>query len=139
VEIADFADGTNCRDVFLASIFLAYVEPTLYFPHKLKNSPVQPLLKPNLVWLLCPPIHWKPSKLKTPLLSLFLFFVALFDPRKRRVNVLPHTFRPVASPLQLPPPTANTAFLDLPFLTIFVGVIVYADKRTGWIQYDLLD
>ena len=29
------------------------------------------------------------------------FFVALFDPRKQRVNILPHTFRPVASPLQL--------------------------------------
>jgi len=34
-------------------------------------------------------------------------------------------------------PTA--AFLDLSFLTIFVGVIVYSDKCTGWIQYDLLD
>ena len=38
-----------------------------------------------------------------------------------------------------PTPTADTAFLDLPFLTMFVGVIVYADKRTGWIRDDLLD
>ena len=31
------------------------------------------------------------------------------------------------------------AILDLPFLTIFVGIVAYADKRTGWIRYDLLD
>ena len=37
-------------------------------------------------------------------LSFFIFSFALFNPRKRRVNILPHTFRPVASPLQLPPP-----------------------------------
>ncbi len=36
-------------------------------------------------------------------------------------------------------PTADTVFLDLPFLTIFEGVIVYADKRAGWIWYDLFD
>jgi len=45
----------------------------------------------------------------------------------------------VSSPTPPPTPTADTAFLNLPFSTIFVGVIVYADKRTGWIQYDLLD
>ena len=87
----------------------------------------------GLSWYVYDAAQVIPSKLKTPLLYLFYFFIALFDPRKRRVNVLPHTFRPVASPLHLPPPTADTAFLDLPFLTIVVGVIVYAEKRTGWI------
>jgi hypothetical protein len=29
-EFADFWGGTNCCDVFLASIFLAYVEPKLF-------------------------------------------------------------------------------------------------------------
>ena len=33
----------------------------------------------------------------------FYLFVALFEPPKRQVYVLPHTFRPVTSPLQLPP------------------------------------
>ncbi len=38
-----------------------------------------------------------------PRLSLYYyFFVALFDPPKWRANVLPHTFHPVASPLQHP-------------------------------------
>jgi hypothetical protein len=33
------------RDVFLASIFLAYVEPKLFFTFARENSPVQPLLE----------------------------------------------------------------------------------------------
>jgi hypothetical protein len=33
------------RDVFLASIFLAYVEPKLFFTFARDNSPVQPLLE----------------------------------------------------------------------------------------------
>ena len=45
----------------------------------------------------------------------------------------------ISSPTPPPTPTAKTAFFDVPFLTIFVVVIVYADKQTGWIQYDLLD
>jgi hypothetical protein len=34
----------------------------------------------------------------------FYYFVAALDPPKRRVNVLSHTFLPVASPLPCPPP-----------------------------------
>jgi hypothetical protein len=32
------------RDVFFASVFLAYVEPNLFFAFGRENSPVQPLL-----------------------------------------------------------------------------------------------
>ncbi len=42
----------------------------------------------------------------------FYFFVPLFDPPKRRVNVLPHTFRPVASPLQHPIPRRHHRSVD---------------------------
>ena len=97
-----------------------------FFPHARENSPVQPLLRKNLGWLLCPPIHWKPSKLKTPALSIFIFS-------------LPHTFRPVTSPLQLPPHRRHSFFVLTLLTNYFVGVIVYVDKRTGWIRYDLLD
>ncbi len=93
VEITNFGGCTNnCCDVFLASIFLLYVEPKLFFRTRGKILQYSPYLG-HLGWLSCPPIHWKPSKLKTlPLHSLyFYFFVALFDPRKQRVNVLPHT------------------------------------------------
>ncbi len=43
----------------------------------------------------------------------FHFSVALFDPPKRRVNVLPHTFSPVVSPYQFPhlPPTLSFGWL----------------------------
>ncbi len=45
VEIADFGGGRIVlRDVFFASIFLAYVEPKLlFFTFGRENSPVQPL------------------------------------------------------------------------------------------------
>ncbi len=33
------------RDIFLASIFVAYVEPKLFFTFARENSPVQPLTK----------------------------------------------------------------------------------------------
>jgi hypothetical protein len=33
-----------------------------------------PSLRPTFGWLLCPPIQWKPSKPKAPLLSQILFF-----------------------------------------------------------------
>ena len=64
-----------------------------------------PSLRSTFGWLLHPPIQWKPSKLKVPLLSLFLIFVAAFDPPKQWVNVLPHMFLLVTSPLPCPPPT----------------------------------
>jgi hypothetical protein len=70
----------------------------------------------GLSWYVYDAAQVIPSKLKTPLLSLFYFFIALFDPRKRRVNVLPHTFRPVASPLHLPPPHRWHRFFGLTVL-----------------------
>ena len=33
VEITDFGGGMNCCDIFLASIFLSYVEPKLFSAH----------------------------------------------------------------------------------------------------------
>ena len=58
----------------------------------------------TLGWLLCPRPSTEAIETQGPVaLSIFIFFVALFDPPKRWVNILPHTFRPVASPLQLPP------------------------------------
>ena len=97
-----------------------------------------PSLRPNLGWLLCPPIHWKPSKCKTPSLSLIFFSSLYSTPVNDRWMSSP-TCSVQSHLLSNSPPTAETAFLDLPFLTIFVGIIVYADKRTGWIRYDLFD
>ncbi len=50
VEIADYEDGRIVlHDVFLASIFLAYVEPKLFFAFARENSPVQPLTMADIV------------------------------------------------------------------------------------------
>jgi hypothetical protein len=48
-------------------------------------------------------------KLKAPSHYLFQFFRRSIHPPKRWVNVLPHMFRPVTSPLQHPPPLPPTA------------------------------
>ncbi len=39
-----------------------------------------PSIVPTLGWFLCPPIHWKPSKIKAPSLSLFLFLCCSIRP-----------------------------------------------------------
>ncbi len=51
VEIADFSTVLRLysfvlRDFFLASIFVAYVEPKLFFTFAQENSPVEPLTLP---------------------------------------------------------------------------------------------
>jgi hypothetical protein len=48
----------------------------------------------------------------------FYFFVALFDPRKRRANFLHHMFCPDTSPLQLPPHHLHI-FFGLTLLNFF--------------------
>jgi hypothetical protein len=42
VEIADFGGGMKCCDIFLASIFLSYVEPKHFLAHAGKFSSTAP-------------------------------------------------------------------------------------------------
>jgi hypothetical protein len=52
----------------------------------------------------CVPSFTGSHRKSRPRCSLyFYFFVALIDPPKRRVHVLPHALRPAVSPLQRPP------------------------------------
>ena len=81
-EFVDFGGGTNCCDIFLASIFLVYVEPKK-FPHaRWENSPVQSLLRSNLGWLLCPPPHpLEAIETQDPIaLSIFIFLLLYLTP-----------------------------------------------------------
>ena len=67
-----------------------------------------PSIRPPQTTGKCPP----PRKSRPQSSIYFYFFVPLFDPPKRRVNVLPHTFRPVASPLQHPIPHRHHRSVD---------------------------
>ncbi len=65
------------------------------------------LPRPTFGWLLCPPLQWQASKPKVPSFSLFLFFVAQFNPPNN--GITPHPFiiaqravSPTSHPL-LPP------------------------------------
>ena len=60
-------------------------------------------LTPTFGWLLCPSIQQKPSKLKAPPLSLFLFFLTLNSPPKTTSKLPSYAFRLIASPLQHTP------------------------------------
>jgi len=103
VEITDFGGGMNCCVAFLASIFLLYVEPKLFSAHVGKFSSTAPTLA-ILVGCCVPPSTGSHQNSRPRRSLYFYFFLALFDPRKQWVNVLPYTFHPAASPLQPPPP-----------------------------------
>ncbi len=118
-EFANFVGGTNCCDVFFASIFLAYVEPKLFFRTRGgKILQYSPYLSQILVGCCVPPSTGSHQNSRPRRSLYFYFFIALFDPRKQRVNVLPHTFHPVASPLQLPPHRRHS-FFGLTLLNYF--------------------
>jgi hypothetical protein len=69
-----------------------------------------PSLGPAFGWLLCLSIHWKPSKVKALLLSLFLYLYHSIRPPKQQENILPHVLRLAVSPLQRPPTPPTPSF-----------------------------
>ena len=79
MEISDYGGVMNCCDVFLASIFLSYVEPKL-FQLTWENSPVQPLLRPS--WLVVVSPHpLEAIKTQDPVaLSIFIFSLLYLTP-----------------------------------------------------------
>jgi hypothetical protein len=102
-----------------------------FFPHARENTPGQPLLRPS--WLvLMSPHPLEAIKTQDPVtLSIFIFLLLYLTPVNNGWTSSPtRSVQPRLLSNSPPTPTADTAFLDLPFLTIFVGVIVYADKHT---------
>ena len=67
---------------------------------------------PTLSWLIYPPIHWKPSKIKAPKLNLFLFFCPSIRPPQTTGKCPPPHVPPVASPLQHPIPHRHHRSVD---------------------------
>ncbi len=73
---------------------------------------------PTLGWLLCLPIHWKPSKIKAPSLSLFLSLRrSIRHPqmmgKRPPLHVLPCC---IASPTSHPPPKSSFGGLLCSFI-----------------------
>ena len=66
-----------------------------------------PTMRPTFGWLLRLAMQQEPSQSEAPSPSPFLFFRRSIRHLKRWANVLQHTFRPCASPLQCPPPHRN--------------------------------
>ena len=64
-----------------------------------------PTIRPAFSWLLRLSMQQEPSQSEAPSPSLFSFFRRSVRHTKRWANVLPHAFRPCASPLQCPTPT----------------------------------
>ena len=92
-----------------------------------------------LVCLWCCTSHSIKTQGQDPVALSFFIFSSLYSTPINNGWTSSPTRSVQSRLLSLSPQTADTPFLDLPFLIILVGVIVYAEKRTGWIRYDLFD